>query len=68
MERSSEEKKADVKKCFSGRNIPLIGVTAMVIVLVILFMQTNLFHRTIALDDGADAVRQFYQMQDEVVQ
>lgn len=68
MERSSEEKKTDIKKCFSGRNIPLIGVTAMLIVLVILFMQTNLFHRTIALDDGADAVRQFYQMQDEVVQ
>lgn len=67
MERSSEEKKADVRKCFSGRNIPLIGVTAMVIVLVILFMQTNLFHRTIALDDGADAVRQFYQMQDEAM-
>ncbi|MGN1152122.1 MAG: hypothetical protein ACI4SN_08200 [Lachnospiraceae bacterium] len=68
MEKSVEEKKADIKKCFSGKNIPLAGVAAMLIVLVILFMQTNLFDRTIALDDGADAVRQFYQMQDEVVQ
>lgn len=68
MEKSAEEKKADVKKCFSEKNIPLAGVAAMLIVLVILFMQTNLFDRTIALDDGADAVRQFYQMQDEVMQ
>lgn len=67
MEKSAEEKKADVKKCFSGKNIPLAGVAAMLIVLVILFMQTNLFDRTIALDDGADAVRQFYQMQDEAM-
>lgn len=67
MEKSAEEKKADVKKCFSGKNIPLAGVAAMLIVLVILFMQTNLFDRTIALDDGDDAVRQFYQMQDEAM-
>lgn len=62
-ESSMEEKKADVKKWFSGKNVPLISVTAVAILLLLLFMQTNLFDRTIALDDGEDAFRQFYQME-----
>lgn len=65
--RSSEEKKTDVKKWFSKENMPRIGVWAAVLLLLVLFMKTNLFDRTIALDDGADAVRQFYQMQDEAM-
>lgn len=63
MTESSTEKKADVKLWFSKKNIPLISVVAVAIVLLVLFMQTNLFGRTIALDDGADAYRQFYQME-----
>ena len=63
MTESSIEKKADVKLWFSKKNIPLISVVAVAIVLLVLFMQTNLFGRTIALDDGADAYRQFYQME-----
>ena len=62
-ENSIEEKKADVKKWFSGKNMPLISVIAVAILLLLLFMQTNLFGRTIALDDGEDAFRQFYKME-----
>lgn len=66
MTENSMEKKADMKMWFSGKNMPLIGVTAVAIAMLLLFMQTNLFDRTIALDDGPDAYRQFYQMQEEV--
>lgn len=39
----------------------ILGVAA-VLVLVFCFTRTNLFHRTIALDDGVEAVRQYYQI------
>ncbi|MBP3476308.1 MAG: hypothetical protein J6K48_08345 [Lachnospiraceae bacterium] len=65
-ESSAEQKKQDMKKWFSKKNTPVIGAVAVILVLLILFAQTNLFDRTIALDDGADAWRQFYQMQDNI--
>ena len=36
-----------------------MGVAAL-LVLVFCFTRTNLFHRTIALDDGAEAITQYY--------
>lgn len=62
-DKPAEQKKTDVKLWFSKKNIPLISVLAVAIVLLVIFMQTNLFERTIALDDGEDAFRQFYQIE-----
>lgn len=68
VERSAERKKRDIKKWFSKKNMPVISAVAVIAVLFILFTQTNLFDRTIALDDGTDAWRQFYQIQDDVAE
>lgn len=65
IERSSEQKKLDVKMWLSKKNTAMTGAAAVIAVLVVLFMQTNLFDRTIALDDGTDAWRQFYQIQED---
>lgn len=65
-ERPSKQKRTDVRAWLSGRNMPVISTAAVVAVLLILFMQTNLFDHTIALDDGADAWRQFYQIQEDM--
>lgn len=65
-ERPSKQKRTDVRAWLSGRNMPVISAAAVAVVLLILFMQTNLFDRTIALDDGADAWRQFYQIQEDM--
>ncbi len=65
-ERPSKQKRTDVRAWLSGRNMPVISAAAVAAVLLILFMQTNLFDRTIALDDGADAWRQFYQIQEDM--
>lgn len=66
VECSAEQKKRDMKKWFSKKNMPVISAVAVIAVLFILFTQTNLFDRTIALNDGVDARNQFYQIQDDV--
>jgi membrane-associated protease RseP (regulator of RpoE activity) len=48
----------------SKRKMPVKAV-AVVIVLLLLFTRTSLFARTIALNDGEDAYRQFYQLEDD---
>lgn len=64
-ERPAEQKSQDVRMWFGRKNMPVISTVAVIAVLLILLTQTNLFNRTIALDDGADAVKQFYQLQDD---
>jgi hypothetical protein len=64
-ESTSEGKRKDVKNWFLKRKAP-VTVVAVVIVLLLLFTRTSLFTRTIALDDGEDAYRQFYQIEDSV--
>jgi hypothetical protein len=63
-ESTSAGKRKDVKKWFSERKAP-VTVVAVVIVLLLVFTRTSLFTRTIALDDGADAYSQFYQLEDD---
>ncbi len=63
-----KEKKQDIKTRIYGKNIPVISAAAVIAVLALLFMQTNLFHRTIALNDGEDALRQFYQLPEEEIE
>jgi membrane-associated protease RseP (regulator of RpoE activity) len=63
--KTAGEKKGDVKRWFTGKHIPASAALAVAVVLILLFTQTSLFGRTIALDDGADAVSQFYQLEDE---
>lgn len=38
------------------------AVAALVLILTFAFTKTNLFHRTVALDDGVGAVRQYYRV------
>jgi hypothetical protein len=57
-------KRKDVKNWLSKRKAPVTAV-AVVIVLLLLFTRTSLFTRTIAPDDGEDAYRQFYQLEDD---
>lgn len=53
-------RRADWK--FSRKTAVLGAAAVMAAALTIAFTKTNLFHRTIALDDGAEAVRQYYQI------
>jgi hypothetical protein len=63
-EKTAAEKQNEMKVWLSKRKMPVTAV-AVVIVLVLLVTRTSLFTRTIALDDGEDAVRQFYQLEDD---
>jgi len=57
VERRRVDLKFDRKKA-----LPVLAAVAALI-LVVCFTKTNLFHRTIALDDGPEAVRQYYHME-----
>lgn len=62
--RTMEQKKEDIRHFFSGENMPLIGGVVLLVLLLVIFGQSNLFRRTIALNDdlrGIDASGQFYQ-------
>ncbi len=63
--RPPAQKKEDIQHFFSRKNGPLLAGAALLLVVLILFGQTELFRRTIALDDnakGIDAREQFYRI------
>lgn len=64
---SSVQKKEDIRRLFSRKNAPLLGGAAVLLALLILFGQSDLFKRTIALNDdlkGYHASEQFYRTGD----
>lgn len=67
MEEAADRKKEDIRGFFSRKNAPLIGSAAVLLALLVLFGQTDLFKRTIAFDDdlkGFHASEQFYRTGD----
>lgn len=65
VHRAPAQKKEDIQHCFSRKNGPLLAGVALLLMVLILFGQTGLFRRTIALDDnakGIDAREQFYRI------
>lgn len=67
VEEAADRKKEDIRGFFSRKNAPLIGSAAVLLALLVLFGQTDLFKRTIAFDDdlkGFHASEQFYRTGD----
>lgn len=61
---SAGQKREDVREFFSGKKGVCLGVAALAIMFLIWFGQTDLFRRTIALNDdakGINASEQFYR-------
>lgn len=66
-EKPAAQKKEDIRGIFSKKNAPLLGGAALLLALLILFGQSDLFGRTIALNDdlkGFHASEQFYRTGD----
>lgn len=64
---SADTKREDIRRFFSGKNKYLIGGAVIFLTLFIMFSQTGLFKRTIALNDdlkGFQASEQFYKTGD----
>lgn len=64
IRKNPAKKKEDIRRFLSKKNGLLLGCAAFLMALLILFGQTDLFRRTIALNDdqkGIDASEQFYR-------
>ena len=64
LQESTDQKRTDIRHFFFKKNAIWIGGAAVVLALLMMFGQTDLFERTIALDDdskGFHASEQFYR-------